>query len=202
MTSTDSPKRSAALWLPLAFIAAALVFRWMKLTSEGMTLLPNFSPWMALAFTGTLVMPRALPWWIWPAAMLGVNTLALGPTEALDVESLAIYAMYAGAAFVAARGRGSYGIAQSLVGVLGCGLVFYVVTNTAAWLAVPEYAKTFAGWLQAQTTGLPGYAPTWHFLRNSLVSDLAFSALLLVAFNAEARLRSLPSLPWLHRAAA
>lgn len=200
---SDSSRRSFTfLWLPLCFIAAALVLRWLKLTSPGMNLLPNFSPWMALAFTATLVMPRALPWLAWPLAMLGLNVAALGFGEALDVESLTIYAMYAAAAFVASRFRGELSVLQSLLGVVLCSVIFYVVTNTAAWFSVPEYAKTFAGWVQAQTTGLPAYAPTWTFLKSSLLSDLGFSALLLVAFNAEARLRSTVSMPWLSRAVA
>jgi hypothetical protein len=30
--------------------------------------------------------------------------------------------------------------------------------------------------LQALTTGLPGYPPTWTFFRNSLIGDLLFAA--------------------------
>jgi len=200
--SASSRRSFSFLWLPLCFIAAALVLRWLKLTSPGMNLLPNFSPWMALAFTATLVMPRALPWFAWPLAMLGINVAALGFGEALDVESLTIYAMYALAAYVASRFRGELSVFQSLIGVVLCSVIFYVVTNTAAWISVPEYAKTLSGWVQAQTTGLPAYAPTWTFLKSSLLSDLGFSALLLVAFNAEARLRSMVSMPWMSRATA
>lgn len=200
--SASSRRSSLLLWLPLCFIAAALVLRWLKLTSPGMNLLPNFSPWMALAFTGTLVMPRALPWFVWPLAMLGINLAALGAGSAFDVESLAIYAMYAVAAFAASRLRGELSVLQSLLGVVFCSVIFYVVTNTAAWFAVPDYAKTFAGWVQALTVGLPAYVPTWAFLKSSLISDLSFSALLLVTFNVEARLRSSVTMPWMTRAAA
>lgn len=200
---SDSSRRSYSfLWLPLAFIAAALVLRWLKLTSPGMNLLPNFSPWMALAFTGTLVMPRALPWFVWPLAMLGINLAALGAGSAFDVESLAIYVIYAVAAFTASRLRGGLSVLQSLLGVVLCSVIFYLITNTAAWFAVPEYTKTLSGWVQAQTTGLPGYASTWTFLRSALLSDLGFSLLLLVAFNAEARLRSSVTMPWMSRVAA
>ena len=48
-----------------------------------------------------------------------------------------------------------------------------------------------SGWVQALTTGLPGFPPTWVFLRNSLVSDLGFALVLLLAHNAEAKLRQL-----------
>lgn len=183
-------------WIPLLLIVSALVLRWMKLESEGMTLLPNFSPWMALAFTGTLVMSRALPWFVWPAALLLVNLMVLGASSALDVQSLSIYGLYAVAAFVAARFRGRLSIAQGLLGVATCGLTFYLLTNTAAWITQPEYVKSFSGWLQANTTGIPGFAPTWTFLRSSLLSDLGFSALLMIACKAEARVRDVVSMPW------
>jgi hypothetical protein len=39
------------------------------------------------------------------------------------------------------------------------------------------YAKTLAGWIQAITTGLPGYPPTWEFFRNTLLSGGIFSGL-------------------------
>ncbi|GEP42450.1 hypothetical protein BGE01nite_17410 [Brevifollis gellanilyticus] len=157
---------------------------------------------MALAFTGTLVMSRALPWWVWPTAMLGINWAALGTASAFASESLAIYGMYAGAAFVASRLRGNLSVLQSLIGVTLCSVIFYCVTNTAAWMVEPGYAKTLAGWWQAQTIGLPAFAPSWVFLKNALLSDLGFSGLLLVAYNAESRVRATAPMPWLARAAA
>jgi hypothetical protein len=181
------------LWVPLMLIVSALALRWMKLESEGMILLPNFSPWMALAFTGTLVMSQALPWFVWPMALLLINVVVLGISSALDVQSLSIYAI---AAFVASRYRGRLSIAQGLLGVAACSLTFYLFTNTAAWITQPDYVKNFAGWLQANTTGIPGFAPTWTFLRSSLLSDLGFSALLMIACKAEARVRETVSMPW------
>jgi hypothetical protein len=56
-------------------------------------------------------------------------------------------------------------------------VIFYIVTNTSSWLTWPGYSRTFSGWVQALTTGLPGYPPTWMFFRSTLVSDLLFSAL-------------------------
>ena len=72
-----------------------------------------------------------------------------------------------------------------LPAMLGSSLLFYIVTNTASWLTLtePSYAKTAAGWIQALTTGLPGYAPTWTFLLKSLVSDLLFAALFLACIH-------------------
>jgi hypothetical protein len=41
----------------------------------------------------------------------------------------------------------------------------------------PDYAKTLAGWLQALTSGIPGYPPTWTFFRNTLLSGGLFTGL-------------------------
>jgi hypothetical protein len=70
-----------------------------------------------------------------------------------------------------------------LPAVLGGSFFFYLTTNTASWLYEPGYAKTATGWLQALTTGLPGYAPTWTFYRNTLVSDLLFTAIFLACIR-------------------
>ncbi|MGA8659594.1 MAG: DUF6580 family putative transport protein [Chthoniobacterales bacterium] len=63
-------------------------------------------------------------------------------------------------------------------------LIFYVLTNTIDWLVDPpfpvpvqHYPITFAGWAQALTVGHPGMQPTILFLRNTLISDLLFTAL-------------------------
>jgi len=69
----------------------------------------------------------------------------------------------------------------SLVG----SVLFYAVTNFFSWLTDPGYVKNFAGLIQALTLGLPQYGatPTWMFFRNSIVSDLLFTALFIACFN-------------------
>jgi hypothetical protein len=62
-----------------------------------------------------------------------------------------------------------------LGGTLAASVIFYLVTNTGSWLGLAAYPQNFAGWIQAMTTGLPGYPPTWTFLRNSLIGDLLFA---------------------------
>ena len=52
-----------------------------------------------------------------------------------------------------------------LSGILGSSLLFYFVTNSAAWKADPFYAPTLAGWWQALTVGHPEFAPTIFFFR-------------------------------------
>jgi hypothetical protein len=61
-------------------------------------------------------------------------------------------------------------------GLLGA-VIFYLVTNTASWIFNPEYPRTLAGWIQALTSGIPGYPPTWEFFRNTLISGGLFTGL-------------------------
>ena len=56
-------------------------------------------------------------------------------------------------------------------------LFFYIMTNTTSWAGDPAYSRTFSGWLQALTVGLPGFPPTYTFFRNSLIGDLLFTGL-------------------------
>jgi hypothetical protein len=103
---------------------------------------------------------------------------------------------------VASRWRGKLGVLQSLLGVVGCSVAFYLISNSLCWWVKPYYAKDLAGWVQALFYGTPGFAPTWMFFRNSLLSDLGFSIMLLLAFNAEAKVRSAARIPWVRPVAA
>jgi hypothetical protein len=63
-------------------------------------------------------------------------------------------------------------------------------------MANPVYAKTFAGWLQALTVGDPHYQPqAWVFGLRSLLSDAGFAVLLVLAYNGEAKVRSMLPMP-------
>ncbi len=196
-------KPRLALLLPLVLILAAAAFRWAKLS--GLVTIPaleNFSPWMAIAFTGTLIFSRRVPFLIIPLLLVAIDLAASGFQAVMHVEALAVYGLFALAAWVASRYRGQIGILGSIFGVMGCAIAFYLVTNTVSWFSDPAYAKNISGWLQALTTGIPGLPPTFWFLRNSLLSDLSFSILLLAAHNSEAALRRAPRIPLLSPVAA
>jgi hypothetical protein len=65
-------------------------------------------------------------------------------------------------------------------GLLGA-ILFYLLSNTAAWFfnpfGNPEYTKSFAGWITALTKGTAGYPQTWEFFRNTLLSGGLFTGL-------------------------
>lgn len=192
-SQTSAPRVTA---LPLVLLIAAIVLRWMKL--KGMVTLEsleNFTPWMALAFTGTLLSPRRAAWFVWPLLLMLIDVAATGAKGITDPGTLAAYLCFATAAVIAGKLRGRVSLLGGMLGVLLSSLAFYIVTNTLAWVSMPEYAKTLAGWMQALTTGVPGYPETWQFLVRSLLSDTGFSLLLFAAYNSEASMRHCARIP-------
>lgn len=202
--NSELPRPNArAFFLPLAMLLVAVLLRWAKLKGiVTVEALENFTPWMALAFAGTLVFPRRLPWFALPLVLIGIDVTATGVEAIMDPGTLAAYACFAVAAFVAGRFRGKTGLLGGLAGVLVSSVAFYLITNTLAWAGIPEYAKTFSGWIQALTMGVPGYPETYWFLVRSLCSDLGFSILLFAAYNSEAAMRRQQGMPLLQGAVA
>ncbi|MBE2284076.1 MAG: hypothetical protein IAE77_11520 [Prosthecobacter sp.] len=196
-------RSSRAFVVPFVLVLAAVLFRYFKLAGIAhVPWLENFTPWMALAFTGTLVFPKRVSFLAIPALLLVIGLAATGLKDVLHWEAVAVYGCFGLAAWFAARSRGQIGLVGSLLGVTGCSVGFYLITNTVSWLHDPVYAKTLAGWAQALTSGTPGLPPTTWFLRQSLLSDLLFSCLLLAAYNTEAAIRRQPAIPVLRTAAA
>ena len=79
-------------------------------------------------------------------------------------------------------------------GVVGA-ILFYLITNTAAWLfnpfANPEYVnKTLASWFMALTKGVGSWPQTWEFFRNTLMSSGLFTALFVGAMKYSEHLES------------
>lgn len=196
---------SRSFYLPIFLVLLAVAFRYAKLAGfVHIEALENFTPWMALAFTGTLVFPKRVSFLLIPSLLMGIGIAATSLNDVLHWEAVAVYGSFGLVAWLAARSRGQIGLVGSLLGVMACTIGFYLVTNTVSWLTDPAYAKNLAGWAQALTTGigLPGLPPTTWFLRQSLISDLAFSCLLLAAYNTEAAIRRQQAIPLLRSAAA
>ncbi|MFN5002090.1 MAG: DUF6580 family putative transport protein, partial [Akkermansiaceae bacterium] len=70
----------------------------------------------------------------------------------------------------------------TLVGAVVAALIFHLITNLAAWIGSPTYAKTFEGAIQSLWTGAPGSPmPSWVFLRNMVSANLIFTVIFLSA---------------------
>jgi hypothetical protein len=171
------------LRLPVAFAGLVLAFALTRLPG----VLPlNFSAAYALAFCAGVYLPGRLAWALPLGVMFGTDLLL--NLLYYRVNPVTAYALvnYAGYGLIIAVGR-SFRPRASWGALLGGGLLgailFYLLTNTAAWLQDPAYAKTLAGWLQALTSGVPGYPPTWTFFRNTLLSGGLFTGLFVGAMK-------------------
>jgi len=170
--------------LPWVFAVVFALSRWPGL------LPPNFSAAYALVFCAGALIPGRLGWAM-PLGTLLVTDLALnlfyqfsgGWSVFTTATFLSLGANYLGYAVLFGLGR-ALGTRARLLTLLGGGLLgsilFYLVTNTAAWLfnpfRNPEYTRTLAGWIVALTKGTGGYPQTWEFFRNTLLSGGLFTA--------------------------
>lgn len=144
----------------------------------------NFSPLAAIALCGPLLFPRRVALLL-PLAMLLVSDLVLNAHFGAAWFTLEMAARYGALALVALIGlrlRGCRQWEKFLLASLAGSMVFYLITNSISWLTDVGYAKTPSGWLQSLSVGLPGYPPTWLFLRNSMISDAGYTLAFFICF--------------------
>ncbi len=141
--------------------------------------LPNFAPLAAIALCGAIYFPRKLALAL-PLAAMFVSDLILNAHYGVALLSVEMLARYAALALIGGLGlllRARPRFVLILLGSLAGSAIFYIVTNAASWLGNPAYSQTAAGLGRALTVGQPGYPPAWMFFRNTLASDLLFTAL-------------------------
>lgn len=161
--------------LPILFIAAFAVSRIPGLMPA------NFSGAYAFAFCAGVYFRGATAWWLPLGTMLATD-MALNYFY-YHVAPFAFYLLLNYTIFAALIGLGKWfgrraSFFKLLLGGLLGAVIFYLVTNTLAWLQDPAYAKTIAGWVQALTTGrLDVHPTTWQMFRNTLLSGGLFTAL-------------------------
>ena len=140
----------------------------------------NFSAAYGLAFCAGVYFPKRLGWWL-PLTVLLVTDILKNifqyHTAAVSPYMLFNYVSYAAIIWLGRRVSARASWLKLVGGGLLGAVLFYLLTNTSAWLQDPGYAKTLAGWIQALTQGLPGFPHTWEFFRNSLLSGGLFTGL-------------------------
>jgi hypothetical protein len=139
----------------------------------------NFSAAYGLAFCAGVYFPTKARWALPLGTILLMDLLLNVHYGAPLLDSFTIIKLitFAGIIWIGTRfsSRKSW-LALLSGGMLGA-LLFYLVTNIASWIFDPGYPKTLSGLIQALTTGLPGYPPTWTFLKNTLLSGGLFTGL-------------------------
>ena len=174
LSSSSTSLRSPQLWSVILIIAVG----WSRYLPLSYPELFNFTPVLALFFiSGALL--KGIWSWLGPITAVFVSDLLLNPSyganlfETFTLVSIIAYLII----FALGKSvRKSPRILPLFTGAIASALLFHGLTCGFAWLVNPVYAKTVAGFWQAQFLGEPGYAPAYLFLRNSLISTLLFSA--------------------------
>lgn len=166
---------AAVLWRVLLGVTNIHNFGWMH----------NFAPLSAVALCGAAFLPRRTAVAL-PLCALLLSDLAINAVYGVPMLSWEMLARYVALGGIVALGlvlRKSPTPGRMLGASFAGSIGFYLITNTASWITEAGYAKTFAGWVQALTTGLPGYPSTLSFYRSTLISDLLFTVLFVVCLR-------------------
>lgn len=177
----------AGRWLPFLFMTVAALSRWPGLFP------PNFSAFYALAFCAGAFFPATMKWWL-PMGTLLFTDLALNlyyyfasGINAFQWFQLLNYAAFGGLIWMGTKFNPRASFVRLLSGGVFGAILFYLITNTAAWLfnpfQNPEYTKDLAGWLIALTKGTAGHPTTLEFFRNTLMSGGLFTGLFVGALK-------------------
>lgn len=171
----------------LVLIAVAYRLMTGLLIHSGSTWLSNFAPLAALALCSAAYFPARFKFTL-PLVALFVSDAILNYYYAAPLLSPLIACRYLtliviGLIGLALQDRASLKVMLP-ASILGS-TIFYVITCAFAWLSDPGYTRNFAGLVQSLTVGLTTYSatPSWMFFRNSLVSDLIFTAAFVLCVN-------------------
>jgi hypothetical protein len=143
--------------------------------AAGLRFLPHpfhFTPvGAALLFFGAYRPKREM--WI-PVAVLVASDLLLNRfvyNIPLHADQLVVWAWYAGAIAIGMLLRKQLSAPRVAGASLSASISFYLISNFAVWATYEMYPKTWQGLLACYAAAVP-------FFRNTVVSDLVFSAVL------------------------
>lgn len=133
--------------------------------------LPNFAPIGAIAITAGMIFRWYKAVWI-PLSIMIVSDLIIGLYQGFIWTWLSV-AILPLAGIILRRLPQIWRIPA---GALSASLLFFIVSNFGVWIASGMYSHTLAGLADCYIMALP-------FLRNTMLSDLVFTGILLSAFE-------------------
>ncbi|QQL45359.1 DUF6580 family putative transport protein [Sulfuriroseicoccus oceanibius] len=178
MSSSTSSDQRAALIASVALFFSIIALR-LVFATTGSSLM-GYSPMIAMVLCAAYFFRKPVQWLVPAAAYLISDiwiTVGIYEHSFSIVTPLVFVAFYIGlVAFSRRMGNRMTRLLPALFATATGALAFYLIANTLSWVGNPVYDKSLAGWIQAQTTGDPAFAPTWTFFRASLVGNLLFTA--------------------------
>ncbi len=184
----------ALLLIPL--VALFRIFlAWQPGGTFSSTGLPGACPMSAVALCAGLFLPRRFALAV-PVGILLLSDLVIDLHYGAGFFGSYMVVRYGllagvGAAGLALRGMpGGRDWRTVLLATVAGSTLFYVATNTLTWCGSSGYPQNVAGLWQSLTVGLPGYAPSYVFYRNGLVSDLLYSMVFVACVRLSVRPKS------------
>ena len=145
-------------------------------------LLPdNVAPIAAFALFGGALFSNKLMAFALPISVMIVSDLFVGFHSSM----IAVYAAFLLVVLIGFTIRKNPSMTRALSGALAGSILFFLITNAAAWLVSPQYTKDVSGLLNSYAAGVP-------FFRGTLVGDLLFTGVLFGSYKlAEVKFPSL-----------
>ena len=169
----NSKTLSPRFWVILSMIFTAAAFRFMPHW-------PNFTPIAAMALFGGTYLGRKYLAFLIPLAAMFISDIFIG----LHASMVAVYVSFAitvGIGIMISRRPRFLNIAMASVGST---ILFFLITNFAAWLSSGIYPASFAGLMSCYAAGLAflNDGNGISFFMNSLLGDLTYNFVLFGAF--------------------
>ena len=142
---------------------------------------PNFTPIAAIALFGGTYFTKKYLAFIIPFAALLLSDLIIG----FHNDMIAVYASFAIVVVLGFYLRKNIKIGSVLGASIGSSIIFFLITNFAAWLGNPLYPQSFIGLIESYTAGLmffnDGSYGISYFL-NSVLGGVFFNAVFFGSF--------------------
>ncbi|MFM1875763.1 MAG: hypothetical protein RL266_1500 [Bacteroidota bacterium] len=141
----------------------------------------NFTPISAIALFGGAMFSNRLLGFVLPLSIMIVSDLFIGLHSSL----FAVYAAFIVIVLIGQLLKSNPSMLRAFGGALAGSVLFFLITNAAAWWVLPEYTKDLSGLMNSYAAGVP-------FFRGTLAGDLLFTAVLFGSYKlAEVKFPSL-----------
>lgn len=153
------------VFILLLIVAAAAIRIWGDLPY-------NFTPVAAIAlFGGTMFSNRGLAFGI-PLAVMVISDAFIGFHSSL----LAVYVAFMAIVLIGRMMSQKPTMSNALVGAVTGSVLFFLITNAAAWWVLPQYTKDLSGLISSYAAGIP-------FFRGTFAGDLLFTTVLFGSYK-------------------
>ncbi|MCB9185632.1 MAG: hypothetical protein H6601_02675 [Flavobacteriales bacterium] len=148
---------SRNIFILLLIVVAAAVRVWGDLPY-------NFTPVAAMALFGGAMFSKRVLAFIVPLTVMALSDAFLGFHSSM----IAVYAAFVLIVFIGRYVSKNPSMVRALGGAVAGSVLFFLITNAAAWWVLPEYTKDLSGLMTSYAAGLP-------FFRGTFAGDLLFT---------------------------